>query len=172
MGPRLTRLWMDDFHDRKTIRLDWDNDRHHAIAIEGRVTVDDVRTALLEAARMIGNDRILKGNPMSKEFEEWWQNKTEGDYAWKCYHKDSVEALQAAFAAGRALGRREGSLEFTLAEAQELVLFFGGDEEGTMTVSRGGEDAHAGPGLYAYCTDYPEEGAVKLGPIESIPEEA
>lgn len=44
---------------------------------------------------------------MSKEFEAWWKNKTESDYAFRCYHKDSVEALQAAFTAGRTLGRRE-----------------------------------------------------------------
>lgn len=104
---------------------------------------------------------------MSKEFEELakrlWDSSDELDYKYS--------DLQAAFTAGRALGRRESSLEFTLAEAQELVLFFGGDEEGTMTVSKGREDAHSGPGLYAYCTDYPGEGSVKLGPIEAIREE-
>lgn len=60
MEPRLNRVWMDDFHDRKAIRLDWNNDRHHAIAIGGWGTANDVREALLEAACIIGNDPHLR----------------------------------------------------------------------------------------------------------------
>ena len=43
-----------------SIRLDWSNDRHHEIVIQGRCNVDDVVDALLSLARMIGNDPNLK----------------------------------------------------------------------------------------------------------------
>jgi len=53
-------------------------------------------------------------------------------------------------------------IELALKEAKAIVDFFGGDEEGTVTVIRGDENYHSGPGLYALCTDYPEEGCVLL----------
>lgn len=52
-------------------------------------------------------------------------------------------------------------LNINLKQAQELVEFFGGDENCEMYVEFG--DGHSGKGLYACCSDYPEEGSVFLG---------
>lgn len=59
---------------------------------------------------------------------------------------------------------------FTLREAQALVEAFGGDDA-EMTVRR--LPAREYPaGLYAYATDYPEEGSIYLGPAELSDEAA
>lgn len=62
----------------------------------------------------------------------------------------------------------EYRMEFTLKQAQALVEAFGGDEESIMTVTevKDGQKSHSGPGLYAHCTDYPEEGSIFLGKAE------
>ena len=54
---------------------------------------------------------------------------------------------------------------FTLGQAKDLVAFFGDDEETEVTVVEVGSDepSHSGPGLYAYYTEYPDEGATLLG---------
>jgi hypothetical protein len=44
--------------------------------------------------------------------------------------------------------------------AQRLLAFFGNDE-GEVTVARI-EHGHSGPGLYAWFTEYPEEGSIPL----------
>mgnify|MGYP000208989458 CR=1 FL=1 len=62
--------------------------------------------------------------------------------------------------------RVENRIVITLRQAHELVKFFGGhDAEVTVAapLPAWGEMA---PGLYAYCTDYPEEGSDYLGPTE------
>ena len=51
-------------------------------------------------------------------------------------------------------------VEFDLRAAERLVSVFGGDDA-QITVCQW-DDGHAGPGLYAYFTDYPEEGALPL----------
>ena len=55
-------------------------------------------------------------------------------------------------------------MEFNLKQALALVAFFG-DEESEITVVEVGSDepSHSGPGLYAYFTEYPDEGATLLG---------
>ena len=57
-------------------------------------------------------------------------------------------------------GTVERELDFTLAEAKELVKVFG-NEDGTITVTEC--DGHSGHGLYAHFEDMPEEGSVFLG---------
>lgn len=53
------------------------------------------------------------------------------------------------------------SIDFTLKQAQALVDSFGGDEETVMTVQES-ETGHSGPGLYAFCEDVKDEGAIFL----------
>lgn len=63
------------------------------------------------------------------------------------------------------------SITFTHAQAEALLECFGGDEEATITVIEGDETSHSGPGLYAYSSEYPDEGLIFLpeehDPIES-----
>ena len=59
-------------------------------------------------------------------------------------------------------------MEFTLRQAKDLVALFGddpNDPDETITVVEVGSDelSHSGPGLYAYCTEYPDEGTTLLG---------
>lgn len=61
MEPRLERIWQGEGPLKmKSIRLDWSNDRHHEVVIQGNGTVDDVRDALLSLAQLIGKDPHLK----------------------------------------------------------------------------------------------------------------
>lgn len=59
-------------------------------------------------------------------------------------------------------------MEFTLSQAQTLLEMFGGDDT-SITVSEL-TDGHSGSGLYAYATEYPDEGSVFLE-VESSSEE-
>ena len=56
-------------------------------------------------------------------------------------------------------------MDFTLKQAQDLVALFGDDEESEITVVKVSNDepSHSGPGLYAYFTEYPDEGTTLLG---------
>lgn len=54
-------------------------------------------------------------------------------------------------------------MEFSLKQAQALVDTFGGDEETRMTVEDGDGKGHSGDGLYAWPSEYPDEGSVFLG---------
>jgi hypothetical protein len=47
-------------------------------------------------------------------------------------------------------------------QIDKLADFCGGDLEVVVVVADG--DGHSGPGLYAFCDDYPEEGSIYLGP--------
>ena len=53
------------------------------------------------------------------------------------------------------------SIELTLKQTQEIVEFFGGDEESTVTVGPWPSEKPV-PGLWVWCTDYPEEGGIPL----------
>lgn len=53
------------------------------------------------------------------------------------------------------------SIRINLNQTRELLDFFGG-EDADMTVGRCGPEAHSGPGLYAWLTEHPEEGSIKL----------
>lgn len=55
-------------------------------------------------------------------------------------------------------------MEFTLKEAQDLVALFGGEESEITVVEVGSDEpSHSGPGLYAYFSEYPDEGTTLLG---------
>lgn len=61
MKPRLEKIWQGEGPlGMKSIRLDWSNDRHHEIVIQGRGNVGDVVDALLSLARLIGKDPNLQ----------------------------------------------------------------------------------------------------------------
>lgn len=61
MEPQLEKIWQGEgFNKMKSIRLDWSNDRHHEIVIQGRGNVADVVDALLSLVRLIDNDPNLK----------------------------------------------------------------------------------------------------------------
>ena len=56
-------------------------------------------------------------------------------------------------------------MDFTYQEAKDLLEFFGGDEETVITVIevKDGDPNHSGPGLYAYYSEYHDEGTMLLG---------
>lgn len=59
--PHLEKIWQGEGPDKMpSIRLDWSNDRHHEIVIQGWTYVDNVVEALLSLARLIDNDPNLK----------------------------------------------------------------------------------------------------------------
>ena len=60
-------------------------------------------------------------------------------------------------------------MDFNYEEAQDLFNYFGGDEEAGITVVElTGNEGHSGPGMYAYSTEYPEEGCILLGKGKSV----
>lgn len=59
----------------------------------------------------------------------------------------------------------ESRITITLRQAEKLVAFFGG-HDAEITIAPSDIDSHSGPGLYAWCTDYPEEGSEFLGLTE------
>jgi len=56
-------------------------------------------------------------------------------------------------------------MKFTYQEVKDLLEFFGGDEETEITVIevKASDPNHSGPGLYAYYSEYPDEGTMILG---------
>lgn len=61
--PELTKLWVNEFEDRKEIRADFTNDRHHAVMIEQPHSIDQVANALMAIARNILLDPHLRLTP-------------------------------------------------------------------------------------------------------------
>ena len=62
-------------------------------------------------------------------------------------------------------------MDFTYEAAKNLLDLFGGDKETEITVTevKENEANHSGPGLYAYYTEYPEEGSFLLkSPINKV----
>lgn len=115
--------------------------------------------------------------------------KAEVDQRLKFYGVDTLEALVEALArhvdrldqaAQGAVSRMqeameerdaamsnpvEQRIEFDLDAVQRLIGVFGG-EEGFVTVAQL-ESGHSGPGLYAWFSEYPEEGSFRLFEVES-----
>lgn len=58
------------------------------------------------------------------------------------------------------------SIEFTLRQAEALVEVFGGHDAEVSVMERPAAWADMDPGLYAYFTEYPDEGSIYLGPTE------
>jgi hypothetical protein len=56
-------------------------------------------------------------------------------------------------------------MDFKYQEVKDLLEFFGGDEETEISVIEVKEEDpnHSGPGLYAYYSEYPDEGSMLLG---------
>ena len=56
------------------------------------------------------------------------------------------------------------SVELNKQQAEAVVSMLSSEGE-TITIVNCGEDkpGHSGPGLYAFMTDYPDEGAIFLG---------
>lgn len=75
-------------------------------------------------------------------------------------NRESPEMDQARSAlAAPSGGAMDATLQIDLLQAQLLVGFFGGDN---ADVTIGYKNGH----LWAYCTEYPEEGAVELGKFD------
>ncbi len=61
MATKLERVWLGDGPGgTKSIRLDWDNDRHHEVVIGPVCDADAVREALLQMAHLVGRDPHLR----------------------------------------------------------------------------------------------------------------
>lgn len=61
MKPHLEKIWQGAGPNKMpSIRLDWSNDRHHEIVIQGWTCVDDVADALISLAHLIKNDPNLR----------------------------------------------------------------------------------------------------------------
>lgn len=52
---KLEKIWTQECIGRTEIRIDWDNDRHQAIAME-KTDPESVRAALLRAAHLLGQE--------------------------------------------------------------------------------------------------------------------
>lgn len=57
-------------------------------------------------------------------------------------------------------------VRITLRQALRLIEFFGGHDADVTVMPPSPDWEQQEPGLYAYCTDYPEDGADYLGPTE------
>lgn len=58
--PKIINAWMSVTRDCKEIKLDWGNDRHHAVAIESPYTSKEVAEALRITVRLIEQDELLR----------------------------------------------------------------------------------------------------------------
>ncbi len=91
-----------------------------------------------------------------------------------------TESLRAALLALRPAPVAEPatpgrSVRIDFRQATDLLAMFGGEAaEITLASGSGNHTEHSGPGLYAWYTDYPEEGSIHLGVTdeEAEPEQA
>lgn len=60
-------------------------------------------------------------------------------------------------------------MELNQSQAAQLLHFFGGCEA-SVTIKEV-VDGHDGSGIYCYCTDYPEDGSIRLDPDATLTEE-
>ncbi len=63
MKPSLKRIWFIDerpVHSNVEIRIDWDNDRHHAVFVEPPFDNIEVISALIQAKYLISTDPHLE----------------------------------------------------------------------------------------------------------------
>jgi hypothetical protein len=54
--PKLEKIWIATFDGRHELRMDWDNERHQAVAIR-TLEPEDVKQGLLEAAHLIAKEQ-------------------------------------------------------------------------------------------------------------------
>lgn len=57
--PKVTDIHLHEFNGSKELQIDWDNDRHHAVAIQPFGDNEAVATALECLIHLIMNDRLL-----------------------------------------------------------------------------------------------------------------
>lgn len=65
----------------------------------------------------------------------------------------------ACLSAGQCAERRKVAVTLNLNQAMQLLRMFGGEDAEISVKEMAG---HSGPGLYAYFSEYPEEGVEKL----------
>jgi len=86
----------------------------------------------------------------------------------------TADQMLAMYAKGQAEGG-EAELQFSLGEAKALVEFFGGDNTSVSVAEfparQDTDEGLSEAGKYAWCTDYPEEGCMYLGPHDIDTEE-
>lgn len=57
---KVKRVWIDAFNSQHELRLDWSNDRHHAVAIKHPGGPNEVADALRSLARLVYTDQKLR----------------------------------------------------------------------------------------------------------------
>jgi hypothetical protein len=62
MVVQLKKIWINEFKDRRELRMDWSNDRHHAVEISHPCGPDQVAKALQDMARLVFRDPHLPTN--------------------------------------------------------------------------------------------------------------
>lgn len=62
MAPAVTEIWLNNLDDRKEIRVDFSNDRHHAMVIEAPYDKEAVARAFEKIAANIRRDWKLVPN--------------------------------------------------------------------------------------------------------------
>jgi len=79
------------------------------------------------------------------------------------YQREWREFARAVLAlAPQQAGGEAESIRIDFRQATDLLAMFGG-EPAEITLALWGDEGHDGPGLYAWYTDFPEEGSVNLG---------
>jgi len=59
LKPMLEKIYTTQFGGVPEIRLDWSNDRHHAVAINHPFGPDEIADALRTLAMLVYNDEVL-----------------------------------------------------------------------------------------------------------------
>jgi hypothetical protein len=111
-------------------------------------------------ARLVSASREAASSAAAGVFSHEYceQRRTESNEAVAALlaHLRTVPAAQVA--------QPDPKLTITLRQAEKLLAFFGG-HDCEVTIAREHPESNL-PGLYAWCTEYPEEGSEYLGPTE------
>lgn len=59
MTAELIRVWINEFEGRRELRLDWSNDRHHALEIPSGCDADELAHLLHDFAELVRTDEQL-----------------------------------------------------------------------------------------------------------------
>jgi len=58
--PKIEKIWLNEMPvSGVELRLDWDNDRHHAVVVSYPFGAKQVADAMVSAAQLINRDRNL-----------------------------------------------------------------------------------------------------------------
>lgn len=70
MSVKVTKIWLNTWYvNRKEIRVDFSNDRHHRIELPANYTIEDLSRCLHNLAENIKNDPYLKPKPKCEFYE-------------------------------------------------------------------------------------------------------